>query len=74
MEQEEAKGCRKLCLSGEERLAEQRKLRARFLFLFFFFQEKTDLWFGWLCACLERLLLAGWNGLPPWAQRKWRPS
>lgn len=37
MEQEEAKGCRKLCLSGEERLAEQRKLRARFLFLFFFF-------------------------------------
>jgi hypothetical protein len=42
VEQEEAEGCRKLCLSGEEHLAEPRKLRARF------FQEKTDLWFGWL--------------------------
>lgn len=42
MEQEEAKGCRKLCLSGEERLAEQRKLRARFLFLFFFRRKLTS--------------------------------
>lgn len=59
MEQEETRGCRKLCLSGEEHLADPRKFRARF------FQEETDLWFG--CVCLERLLLAGSNGLLPWA-------